>query len=78
MELLKRIGVWTVTALLWLWAVLPRAIDWVGRTTLPDDWEPEPVARPSHTLPIAIALAVVVPLSLLIGAIIGFIVRGQL
>jgi hypothetical protein len=45
---------------------------------LPDGWEPEPVVRPSHAWPIAIALAVVVPLSLLIGAIIGFIVRGQL
>lgn len=33
--------------------------------------------RPSHALPIAIALAVAVPISLLIGAIIGFLVRGQ-
>tara|TARA_R110002049_G_scaffold72490_2_gene187060 strand:+ start:51173 stop:52504 length:1332 start_codon:yes stop_codon:yes gene_type:complete len=32
--------------------------------------------RSGHTLPIAIALAIAVPISLLIGAIIGFLVRG--
>ena len=31
----------------------------------------------SHVLPIAIALSVAVPISLLVGAIIGFLVRGQ-
>jgi serine/threonine protein kinase len=45
---------------------------------LPDGWEPDGVTRPSHALPIAIALAIAVPVSLLIGAMIGFIVRGQL
>ena len=47
---------------------------------LPDDWSPEPLAprRVSHTLPIAIALALAVPISLLVGAIIGFMVRGRL
>jgi hypothetical protein len=45
---------------------------------VPDGWEPDGVTRPSHALPIAIALAIAVPVSLLIGAIIGFIVRGQL
>jgi len=46
---------------------------------IPDGWEPDPVTpRPSHALPIAIALAVAIPLSLLIGAIVGFFVRGQL
>jgi serine/threonine protein kinase len=32
--------------------------------------------KPSHTLAIAIALAIAVPISILIGAVIGFIVRG--
>ena len=46
---------------------------------LPEGWEPEPTpSRPSHLLPIAIALAVAIPLSLLVGAIIGFVVRGGL
>ncbi len=46
---------------------------------LPEGWEPESTpARPSHLLPIAIALAVAIPLSLLVGAIIGFVVRGGL
>lgn len=45
---------------------------------LPQGWEPEQAPQPSHTLPIAIALAIFVPFSLLIGAIIGFIVRGLL
>ena len=45
---------------------------------LPSDWEPDPiVSQPnSHAMPIAIALAVAIPLSLLVGAIVGFIVRG--
>jgi len=42
---------------------------------LPDDWDPAP-RRPSHAMPIAIALAVAVPISLLVGAIVGFLVRG--
>ncbi|MEM6779592.1 MAG: serine/threonine-protein kinase [Planctomycetota bacterium] len=42
---------------------------------IPDDWEPIP-RRPSHAMPIAIALAITVPISLLAGAIIGFLVRG--
>lgn len=42
---------------------------------IPDDWEPAP-RRPSHAMPVAIALAVAVPISLLIGAIVGFLVRG--
>lgn len=50
---------------------------------LPDDWNPpsdfiEQSPKPSHALPIAIALAIAVPMSLLIGAIIGFIVRGKI
>jgi len=32
--------------------------------------------RPSHAMPIAIALAIAVPISLLVGAVIGFLVRG--
>lgn len=44
---------------------------------LPEDWNAELARRPSHTLAIAIALAIAVPLSLLLGAIIGFVVRGQ-
>ena len=44
---------------------------------LPDDWEP--ISRPvNHTLAVAIALAIAVPMSLLVGAIVGFILRGQL
>lgn len=34
--------------------------------------------RPSHAIPIAIALAIAIPASLLVGAIIGFMVRGNL
>ena len=34
--------------------------------------------RPNHTLAIAIALSIAVPISILVGAIIGFIVRGSL
>lgn len=46
---------------------------------VPVDWQSEIVTpRNGHALPIAIALAVAIPLSLLIGAIIGFMVRGQL
>jgi serine/threonine protein kinase len=50
----------------------------VNFPSLPDGWEAEPAPRFSHVWPIAIALAIVVPLSLLVGAIIGFIVRGLL
>ena len=39
MRFLKTIGGWIVAVLLWLWAVLPKALDWVGRSTLPDDWQ---------------------------------------
>lgn len=42
---------------------------------LPDDWEPAQ-PRQTHTMPVAIALAIAVPISLLIGAIVGFLVRG--
>jgi serine/threonine protein kinase len=46
---------------------------------LPNDWDSEPPPqRTGHALPIAIALAIAVPLSLLAGAIVGFLVRGQL
>lgn len=39
MKLFKRIiGVVGAIAL-WVWAALPKALDWVGRTTVPDDWE---------------------------------------
>ena len=36
------------------------------------------ISRPSHAMAIAIALAIAVPLSLLAGAIIGFVVRGRI
>lgn len=39
MEFLKRIGGWLLALVLWIWAVVPKALDWVGRTTLPEDWE---------------------------------------
>jgi hypothetical protein len=54
--------------------------DSISVPPLPDDWSPEPLSqrRVSHALPIAIALALAVPISLLIGAIIGFMVRGRL
>jgi hypothetical protein len=29
---------WLFNGLLWLWVVVPKAMDWVGRSTLPDDW----------------------------------------
>ena len=45
---------------------------------LPEDWSVEPTARSNSTLAIAISLAIAVPASLLIGAIVGFIVRGWL
>lgn len=46
---------------------------------LPVDWQPERRSSAGgHALPIAIALAVTIPISLLVGAIVGFIVRGQL
>ena len=45
---------------------------------LPSDWDldPQPKSRASSAMPIALALAVAVPISLLIGAILGFLVRG--
>ena len=54
--------------------------DSISVPPLPDDWSPEPPfsRRPSHAIPIAIALAVAVPISLLAGAIIGLLVRGSL
>ena len=48
---------------------------------LPEDWSVEstlPTARSASTLAIAISLAIAVPASLLIGATVGFIVRGWL
>jgi serine/threonine protein kinase len=47
---------------------------------VPDDWASDPLQarRNSHVMPVAIALAVAIPLSLLVGAIAGFIVRGSL
>jgi hypothetical protein len=38
MRLFKRIIGFFAAILLWLWALLPKGIDLVGRTTLPDDW----------------------------------------
>jgi len=54
--------------------------DSISVPPLPEDWLPEsPVPRRiSHAIPIAIALAIAVPISLLAGAIIGFLVRGNL
>ena len=48
--------------------------------SMPDGLAPEIQAgpRPSHTLPVAIALSIAIPISLLVGAIIGFVIRGQL
>lgn len=47
---------------------------------MPADWQTnvQLAPRPSHALAIAIALAIAVPISLLIGAIAGFVVRGEL
>lgn len=48
---------------------------------LPSDWQQNDLIlppQPSHALPVAIAVAITIPLSLLVGAIIGFVVRGQL
>jgi serine/threonine protein kinase len=62
----------------------PAPSDW---PPAPGDWPPAPgdwpneqqqTQRRGHALPIAIALAVTIPLSLLVGAIIGFVVRGNL
>ncbi len=39
MDRLKRILGIPVAFALWLWAVVPRVVDWIGRTTLSDDWE---------------------------------------
>lgn len=36
---LKTLGGWVVTALLWLWFILPKLIDFIGKTTLPEDWQ---------------------------------------
>lgn len=38
MELIKRVVGWLGALALWLWWLTPRALDWVGRSTLPDDW----------------------------------------
>src|SRR3546814_5909122 len=32
-------GAMPCPAALWAWAALPRLLDWVGRSTLPEDWE---------------------------------------
>ena len=45
---------------------------------LPEDWSVEPATKSTSALAIAISLAIAVPASLLIGAIVGFIVRGWL
>ena len=44
----------------------------------PDDYDPDYqfADNPNYTIPILIALSVAIPISLLIGAIIGFVVRG--
>ena len=34
----RRAGGWLLVIFLWLWATVPKALDWVGRSTLPDDW----------------------------------------
>ena len=39
MENIKKTGGWALAFLLWLWTVVPKAMDWVGRSTLPEDWE---------------------------------------
>lgn len=36
---LKWTAGWLVALILWLWTTLPRALDLVGRTTLPEDWQ---------------------------------------
>jgi serine/threonine protein kinase len=60
--------------------VISRGGDPSTSIPLPPDWD-TPITlghrRPSHTMPIAIALAIAVPLSLLVGAIIGFLIRGE-
>ncbi len=47
--------------------------------SMPGEWELDTVAQPRRSvgMPIAITLALAVPISLLIGAIIGFLVRGN-
>lgn len=49
-----------------------------GSLPLGIDIEAPPTRSPSQALAISIALAIAVPISLLIGAIIGFLVRGQI
>ena len=45
----------------------------------PSDWPLDHQRSAStHTLPIAVALAITIPITLLVGAILGFLVRGQL
>ncbi len=41
----------------------------------PEDWEAG-ASRSRQIMPVAIALAVAIPISLLVGAVIGFLVRG--
>jgi serine/threonine protein kinase len=50
----------------------------VSHSGLPLSMESEiaTAPKPSHALAIAIALAIAVPISILIGAVIGFVVRG--
>ena len=38
-EFIKKIAGWLIAAVLWLWSMLPKIIDWIGKTTLPDDWK---------------------------------------
>ena len=35
---IKNVAGWLLATLLWLWTTLPKILDWVGRTTLPEDW----------------------------------------
>jgi hypothetical protein len=37
-QLFNAVFGWLLALALWLWSVIPKAIDWVGRSTLPDDW----------------------------------------
>lgn len=39
MALIKKVFGWLLASILAIWAVLPKLIDWVGRSTLPEDWE---------------------------------------
>ncbi len=47
--------------------------------SMPGEWDLDAAAPPQHSIwmPIAITLAIAVPISLLIGAIVGFLVRGN-